>query len=136
MYGFGSDPVTGDYKVVVIKGYWPTDDDSDVKHPLSVLVYSLRTNLWKYCGDLAKAYDLESNKCYIFVSGCCYWLGSYENTSDIIVCFDMATDAFKEIHCLSSLLLLEMFTKFYLKFDYLLPFLFIGFLLKMFVIKG
>ncbi|CAO2813530.1 unnamed protein product [Amaranthus hypochondriacus] len=98
VYGFGSDPATGDYKVVVIKGYWPTDDDSDAKHPLSVLVYSLRTNLWKYCGDLAKAYDLESNKCYIFVSGCCYWLGSYENTSDVIVCFDMATDAFKEIH--------------------------------------
>ncbi|XP_021735484.1 putative F-box protein At3g10430 [Chenopodium quinoa] len=99
VYGFGFDPVSGDYKVVVMKGYWSTndDDESDVKHPVSVLVYSLRTDSWRYCGDLARAYDLESNKCYIYVNGCCYWFGSLEYSSEVIISFDMATDAFKEI---------------------------------------
>lgn len=99
VYGFGLDPITRDYKVVVIKGYWSNnDEETDVKHPLSVLVYSLSTNSWRYCGDLAKAYDLESNKCYLNVNGCCYWFGSFEYTSEVIVSFDMATDEFKEIH--------------------------------------
>ncbi|XP_021719013.1 F-box/kelch-repeat protein At3g23880-like [Chenopodium quinoa] len=99
VYGFGFDPVSGDYKVVVMKGYWLTnyDDESDAKHPVSVLVYSLRTNSWRYCGDLARAYSLESNKCYIYVNGCCYWFGSFEYSSELIISFDMATDAFKEI---------------------------------------
>lgn len=99
VYGFGVDPVSGDYKVVVIKGYWTTnDDESDVKHPLSVIVYSLRTNSWRYCGDLAKDYELESNKCYIYVNGCCYWLGSLDDGSELIISFDMATDVFKEMN--------------------------------------
>ncbi|KNA20051.1 hypothetical protein SOVF_055940 [Spinacia oleracea] len=97
VYGFGVDPVTGDYKVVVLKGYWNDNDDSDLKHPVSVLVYSLRTNSWRHCGDLAKAYDLESNKCYIYVNGCCYWFGSLDYSSEVIISFDMGNDVFKEI---------------------------------------
>ncbi|KAK9691462.1 hypothetical protein RND81_09G198200 [Saponaria officinalis] len=100
VYGFGSDPLTGDYKVAVIKGYWSTNDE-DVSYPLSVFVYSLRTNSWKYCGDLTREYDLASNKCYIFVKGCCFWLGSSsqdgENSGEVIVSFDMASDSFQEI---------------------------------------
>lgn len=99
VYGFGFDHVIGNYKVVVMKGYWKTDpnDDSDLKHPVSVLVYSLRTDSWRYCGDLAKAYHLEDNKCYIYVNGCCYWFGSLEYSSEVIISFDMANDSFKEI---------------------------------------
>ncbi|KAK1358637.1 F-box only protein 8-like [Heracleum sosnowskyi] len=93
VYGFGIDHV-GDYKVVVMKGYW---SDSDLKHPVSVLVYSLRTNSWRYCGDLAKDYALENNRCYIYVNWCCYWLGSFEFSSEVIISFDMSNDTFKEI---------------------------------------
>ncbi|KAK1352192.1 F-box domain-containing protein [Heracleum sosnowskyi] len=91
--GFGFDRLTGDYKVVVMKGY----SDINFKHPLSVLVYSLRTNSWRYCGDLAKGYDLENNTCYIYVNGCCYWLGSFEFSCELIISFDMSNDTFKEI---------------------------------------
>lgn len=38
VYGFWFDHVIRDYKVVVMKGYWNANyDDSDIKHPVSVL---------------------------------------------------------------------------------------------------
>ncbi|CAO2825012.1 unnamed protein product [Amaranthus hypochondriacus] len=55
-------------------------------------------NSWKYCGDLAKDYDLEYNGCYVYVSRCCYWLGSRNYTPEVIVSFNMANDVFTEIH--------------------------------------
>ncbi|KAH9614806.1 hypothetical protein KSS87_018149 [Heliosperma pusillum] len=101
IYGFGSDPLTGDYKVVVIKDYWSTNDEI-VSYPASVLVFSLRTDSWKYCGDLTQEYYLEHNKCYIFVKGCCFWRASSlhtdENYSEVIISFDMASHSFQEIH--------------------------------------
>ncbi|KAL2938999.1 hypothetical protein RDABS01_022448 [Bienertia sinuspersici] len=114
VYGFGIDPVTRDYKVVVIRGHLSTNEDEtdNVKFPVvSVLVYSLRTDSWKYCGDLGRAYDLETNNCYIYVNGCCYWFGLYgcsdysdesdddddDDDDEVIISFDMATDAFKEM---------------------------------------
>ncbi|KAL1831729.1 hypothetical protein ACET3Z_001380 [Daucus carota] len=97
VFGFGFDHVTGDYKVVVMKGYWNANADFHLKHPVSVLVYSLKTDSWRYCGDLAQAYSLEQNKCYIYVNGCCYWLDSLEYGSEVIISFDMANDSFKEI---------------------------------------
>ncbi|CAO2824967.1 unnamed protein product [Amaranthus hypochondriacus] len=91
VFGFGSGVITGDFKVVVIKGYGANCGSS-------VFAYSLSNNSWKYCGDLAKHYDLKYNGCYVYVSGCCYWLGSYKDTSEVIVSFNMDNDAFKEIH--------------------------------------
>ncbi|XP_017226756.2 putative F-box protein At3g16210 isoform X1 [Daucus carota subsp. sativus] len=98
VFGFGFDHVIGDYKVVVMKGYWEVDpnDRSDLHHPVSVLVYSLKTDSWRYCGDLSKAYDLEINYCYIYVNKCCYWLGSLDNNSEVMISFDMASDSFRE----------------------------------------
>ncbi|KAK1349174.1 F-box domain-containing protein [Heracleum sosnowskyi] len=95
VYGFGFDHVSGDYKVVVMKGYWKANHV--LKHPVSVFVYSLSTDSWRYCGDLAKAYDLEINKCYIYVNECCYWFGSLDYSSEVIITFNMANDSFKEI---------------------------------------
>uniref|UniRef100_A0A803KZU7 F-box domain-containing protein n=2 Tax=Chenopodium quinoa TaxID=63459 RepID=A0A803KZU7_CHEQI len=99
VYGFGLDPITRDYKVVVVKGYWNTlnEEDSYLNDPISVLVYSLRTNLWKYCGDLRRPYNLEVNTCYIYVNGCCYWFGSYDSRDEVIISFDLAIDTFKEM---------------------------------------
>lgn len=101
VYGFGYDQATEDYKVVVIKGYWNEsyEDESEVTHPLSVLVYSFNTDSWSYWGDLAQKYDLKDNKCYIVVNGCFYWLGSCEHleNSELIISFDMGTDAIEEI---------------------------------------
>ncbi|CAH9108177.1 unnamed protein product [Cuscuta europaea] len=105
--GFGLNPGTTDeYKVVVIKDRWLTsdhddDDDDDGSFarqlPQSVMVYSSRTDSWKYCGDLAKCYYLEMNNCYIYVNGCCYWCAQDEEMDEVIISFDMANNAFKEM---------------------------------------
>ncbi|KAL9244227.1 hypothetical protein vseg_018028 [Gypsophila vaccaria] len=100
-YAFGLDPLTRDYKVVVIKSYFPANDDVIPNYPLSVLVYSLRTDSWKYCGDLARGYSLKNNTCYIVAEGCCFWLGSSHYSDviyrELIISFDMACDSFQEI---------------------------------------
>ncbi|XP_074308494.1 putative F-box protein At3g10430 isoform X1 [Silene latifolia] len=93
-YNFGVDPVTGDYKVVVIYDYI---DDNEVRYPLSVFVYSLRTDSWKYCGDLAHRYDLVNNKCYFLVNGCCFWLSNNFDSPELIISFDMTSDSFQEL---------------------------------------
>ncbi|KAL8102450.1 putative F-box protein At3g51171 [Apium graveolens] len=100
VFGFGFDHVSRDYKVVVMKGYWEVNPNnkSDLNHPVSVLVYSLRTESWRYCGDLSKAYDLEMNYCYIYVNECCYWLGSQDYSSEVMISFDMTSDSFKEFN--------------------------------------
>ncbi|CAH9107653.1 unnamed protein product [Cuscuta epithymum] len=106
--GFGLNPGTTDeFKVVVIKDRWRTSDDNDhddegsfaTQLPQTVMVYSSRTNSWKYCGDLAKCYYLEMNNCYIYVNGCCYWYAKAEvkEMDEVIISFDMANNAFKEM---------------------------------------
>ncbi|KMT02531.1 hypothetical protein BVRB_9g204720 [Beta vulgaris subsp. vulgaris] len=101
-YGFGLDPVTNDFKAIVIKSFpeniVETDEDSNIMpHPLSVLVYSLATDSWKFCGDLGPNIKLIWNTCYVYVNGCYYWLGSYVDESYIIISFDMVTDTFQEL---------------------------------------
>ncbi|CAH9107655.1 unnamed protein product [Cuscuta epithymum] len=107
VYGFGLDPATNDdYKVVVIKERrclaTNDDDESDyTRQPQYVLVYSLRTDSWKYCGDLTKYYCLEMNRCYIYVNGCCYLYGANQCFSDeVIISFDMANYAQPSSNCL------------------------------------
>lgn len=66
---------------------------------MSALIYSLRTNSWRYLGDLAEGFELDENKCYIFLHGCRYWLGTvplYEDV-ELSLSFDMTTEAFQDI---------------------------------------
>ncbi|KAK9675818.1 hypothetical protein RND81_11G033500 [Saponaria officinalis] len=84
--GFGFDPVTADYKVVLIKG-------------VDLLV---RNDSWRYAGDLSKShYRLSENSSYTFVHTSYYWLGSndeyYPLTYDIIIVVNLATEAIEEI---------------------------------------
>ncbi|KAK9675806.1 hypothetical protein RND81_11G032300 [Saponaria officinalis] len=105
-FGFGLDPVTMDYKVVVIKGYKDSTNDDFVypqnflNYPLSVLIYSLRNESWRYVGDLSKSYNLRKNSSYTFVDTSYYWLGSndiYPFKSDVIIVVNLATEAIEEI---------------------------------------
>ncbi|KAK9749778.1 hypothetical protein RND81_02G149300 [Saponaria officinalis] len=75
VYGFGLDPLTEDYKVVILRYYWSMDDDDETPtRPLS---------------------------CYTVVKGRCFWLGSTHYTDaiyrELIISFDMAFDSFREI---------------------------------------
>ncbi|XP_074278742.1 F-box protein CPR1-like [Silene latifolia] len=100
--GFGFDPVTMDYKVVAIKGYAITSDRYGLMdYPLSIMIYSLRTDSWKYSGDLSKHYYIpRANSCHAFVNRSFYWLGSYEKDPfkhDVIIAIDLATEECQEI---------------------------------------
>ncbi|XP_074276280.1 F-box protein CPR1-like [Silene latifolia] len=103
--GFGFDPVTVDYKVVAIKGYKILSNEPYTKtnyldYPLSIMIYSLRTDSWRYLQDLSKSYYVRQNSCYNFVNRSFYWLGSYiEFTykSDVIIAIDLATEECQEI---------------------------------------
>ncbi|KAL9226249.1 hypothetical protein vseg_002081 [Gypsophila vaccaria] len=101
-YGFGYDSKSRDYKVILILGYTDIREHSsslsDV--PMSILVYSLRANSWRYWGDMDKSYDLEWNRCYVFVNGCYYWLVKIPNSDrdyEMILSFDIAAEAYHEI---------------------------------------
>ncbi|XP_074275975.1 F-box/kelch-repeat protein At3g23880-like [Silene latifolia] len=92
--GFGFDPVTEDYKAVVIIKY----DNND--YPLSIMVYSLRKDSWSYVGDLSKSYYLQEAKCYAFVNTSYYWLGKHVHMShiyDVIIVVDLVTEGSREI---------------------------------------
>ncbi|KAL9246400.1 hypothetical protein vseg_019940 [Gypsophila vaccaria] len=93
-YGFGFDPVTGDYKVVIIEAYESED------YPASIMIYSLISHSWKYVGDLSKFYYLRDNTCHAFADSSFYWLGSQESNAykyQVIISFDLATEVSKII---------------------------------------
>ncbi|XP_074275984.1 F-box/kelch-repeat protein At3g23880-like [Silene latifolia] len=98
--GFGFDPVTEDYKAVVIIKYRNND-----RPPSSIMVYSLRKDSWSYAGDLSKSYYLQEAKCYAFVNTSYYWLGKHVYMShailshayDVIIVVDLVTEGSREI---------------------------------------
>ncbi|XP_074275956.1 F-box protein CPR1-like [Silene latifolia] len=94
--GFGFDPVTDDYKAVVIIKY------RNHGCPLSVMVYSIRNDSWSYAGDLSKSYYLQPAKCYAFVNTSYYWLGNHvydyiSHEYDVIIVVDLVTEGSREI---------------------------------------
>ncbi|KAL9246493.1 hypothetical protein vseg_020020 [Gypsophila vaccaria] len=103
--GFGFDPIGVDYKVVVIVGYRDTTDkyyhrESYERYPLSALVYSLRSNSWRYIGDLSRHYYIGESSSYTFVDTSYYWLASTEDNSfmyNVIIIVNLATEAIEEI---------------------------------------
>ncbi|XP_074300981.1 F-box protein CPR1-like [Silene latifolia] len=102
-YGFGYDYKTDDYTVILIVYYIDTRDDNSeyTNNPLSILIYSLRTNSWRYWGDMVNSYGLEWSKSYDFVNGCYYWLAyrklNYVKNYEMIVSFDISGDTYEEI---------------------------------------
>ncbi|KAK9750823.1 hypothetical protein RND81_02G224500 [Saponaria officinalis] len=102
-YGFGYDSKTNDYKVILILGYGDTRDGGSrvTDNPMSILIYSLKTNSWRYWGDMDNSYELERNGSYVFVNGCYYWLAArfldYGWNYEMIVSFDITADLCHEI---------------------------------------
>ncbi|XP_074276263.1 F-box protein CPR1-like [Silene latifolia] len=110
VYGFGFDPMTVDYKVVIINGCRLeclnlTDEygcKSFLEYFLSIRIYSLRTDSWKYLGDLSKRFYIppDNSSCHTFVNRSFYWLGSYKEYAikhDVIFSIDLATEECQEI---------------------------------------
>ncbi|XP_011043205.1 PREDICTED: putative F-box/LRR-repeat/kelch-repeat protein At1g11620 [Populus euphratica] len=99
VYGFRLHPVTKDYEVIVMREFWREEGAWGDRYPLSVFVYTLSSDSWRYWGDLSRYYHLRNNLCYICVKGVFYWLGSYGACGDpeVIINFDLATNVCQEI---------------------------------------
>ncbi|KAK9707279.1 hypothetical protein RND81_07G186100 [Saponaria officinalis] len=101
-YGFRYDSDTNDYKVIIIQGYENKNirDFEMIDYPMSIYVYSLRNNSWRYVGDLKNSYYFEEDNSYNFANGCYYWLGSHQlDACDyrVVVSFDVGADVYEEI---------------------------------------
>ncbi|XP_057437438.1 putative F-box protein At3g16210 isoform X2 [Lotus japonicus] len=91
--GFGFDPKTNDYKVVVIKdqiGIWTAE------------LYSFNSNSWRKL-DAALPLPIQiwgSSRVYTFVNNCYHWFGFVDasnRTGDVVVAFDMVKESFRKI---------------------------------------
>ncbi|KAK9675889.1 hypothetical protein RND81_11G038800 [Saponaria officinalis] len=102
VYGFGFDYNSKDYRALLI-GYAKTGDGNhNLSHNshLSVFIYSLNSNSWRYWGDLKNIYHLVENTSYTFVNGCYHWFESGEISHldyTVIISFDISTESYKEI---------------------------------------
>ncbi|KAK9707281.1 hypothetical protein RND81_07G186300 [Saponaria officinalis] len=72
-----------------------------IDYPMSIYVYLLRNNSWRYVGDLKNSYYFKERSSYNFVNGCYYWLGSRKldvwNCYEMVISFDVGADVYEEI---------------------------------------
>ncbi|XP_024961006.1 F-box/kelch-repeat protein At3g06240-like [Cynara cardunculus var. scolymus] len=96
VYGFGYDSLTDDYKVVTISYFHnhhliPPDT-------MSVHVYSLRTNTWRWVTD--SPYDFSYGKFVsgVFLNGFLHWIAKKGSDSlPVTVAFSLADDTFIQL---------------------------------------
>ncbi|XP_074336279.1 uncharacterized protein LOC141673433 [Apium graveolens] len=94
--GFGYDGVNDDYKVVKVA------DCTRQFRGIMVIVYSLKTNSWKRIQNVP-----PTNTCVhggdraVFANGALHWLAfsNLTNWRQIVVCFDLGFEQFKEVPC-------------------------------------
>ncbi|KAL9461734.1 hypothetical protein AB3S75_004682 [Citrus x aurantiifolia] len=100
LIGFGLDPKTKDYKVVLILTLWDEKRDS-LSAFFLVAVYALRTNSWRNLELLKsihypKPMRLSSERTYL--DGVFYWLLELKiDNHTVILSFHMADEKFQEI---------------------------------------
>nr|WRK57778.1 SLF9 protein [Citrus maxima] len=96
--GFGLDPMSTDYKLVLIFTLW--NEKLDLLYEFShVAVYSLSTNSWRYC-DCFKSnhYYMDGAFDSVYLDGVCYWLSEFrDNDHKVILSFHLGNEVFEEI---------------------------------------
>ncbi|KAK7338430.1 hypothetical protein VNO77_19039 [Canavalia gladiata] len=101
-FGFGFDPKSNDYKVVVIKDLWLKETDERQIGYWNAELYSLNSNSWRK-PDAALPLPIEiwgSSRVHTYVNDCCHWLGYVDEsgtTEDVILAFDMVKEVFRKI---------------------------------------
>ncbi|XP_057721939.1 F-box protein CPR1-like [Arachis stenosperma] len=102
--GFGFDPKTNDYKVVVIKDLWIREKGEEHLGWWRTELYSLNSNSWRRL-DAVLPLPIEiwsSSRVYTLVNNCCHWLGYVEDEfgkrKDVVLAFDMVNETFRKIH--------------------------------------
>ncbi|XP_020234615.1 F-box protein CPR1 [Cajanus cajan] len=100
--GFGFDPETGDFKVVVIKDLWLKETDERQVGYWTAELFSLSSNSWRKLED-ALPLPLEiwgSSRVYTYANNCCHWWGFVDEFGairDVVLAFDMVHDVFRKI---------------------------------------
>ncbi|RDY09134.1 F-box protein CPR30, partial [Mucuna pruriens] len=100
--GFGFDPKTNDYKVVVIKDLWSKETDERQLGYWTAELYSLNSNSWRKF-DTALPLPIEiwgSSRVYTYANNCCHWWGFVDESGrkeDVVLAFDMVNESFRKI---------------------------------------
>ncbi|KAJ1399558.1 F-box-like domain superfamily [Sesbania bispinosa] len=100
--GFGFDPKTKDYKVVVIKDLWLKETDERRIGHWQAELYSLNSNSWRKL-DPSLPFPIEirgSSRVYTYVNNCYHWWGFVNEsgrTEDAVLAFDMVNEVFRKI---------------------------------------
>ncbi|XP_028805234.1 F-box protein CPR1-like [Neltuma alba] len=91
--GFGFDPKTNDYKVVVIMDTWLNETDEQL--PWRIEIYSLNSHCWRNVDCLLPPVSIW-NCSWIdaFVHGAFHWW-AYDAAGDLVLAFDMVNETFQ-----------------------------------------
>lgn len=96
-YGLGLDPVTNDFKLVLIISSWDknrrwTPDFSPAA------VYNFTTNSWRDLGSFPVSHDYRfEGSDNVYLNGFCYWVVSLPDYSKEILSFNMSGEVFQLI---------------------------------------
>ncbi|TKY63142.1 F-box protein CPR30 [Spatholobus suberectus] len=100
--GFGFDPKTNDYKVVVIRDLWLRETDERQLGYWTIELYCLNSNSWrKLDADLPLSIEIcGSSRVYTYVNNCCHWWGYVDESGgrreDVVLAFDMVNEVFRK----------------------------------------
>ncbi|KAJ4713973.1 F-box protein [Melia azedarach] len=101
--GFGLDPISNDFKLVLILTLFDKKRSvlCDFSH---VVVYNLSTNSWRNLEGFDMNYDfLLETFDSTYLNGVCYWLTKQDFQFKVILSFDMSNEVFQEIQHPSSI---------------------------------
>ncbi|KAK0582691.1 hypothetical protein LWI29_028590 [Acer saccharum] len=98
--GFGLDPVSNSYKLVLIETpYLKTIEGSECRVS-PIVVYTLNSDSWRNIEDsnISDIYYSTGGKSGTCLNGVCYWLSSYKDTKeDVIFPFHLGDEMSQEI---------------------------------------
>ncbi|KAK4477634.1 hypothetical protein RD792_016872, partial [Penstemon davidsonii] len=98
IFGFGMDPVSGNYKLVSLRYFW--NEETNVAHyPSLVSVYNSGNDSWRYFEDanlVNSSRSTNKSLCNTFLNGVYYWL-TESNENVAILAFDMSNEVFRDI---------------------------------------
>ncbi|KAK7395727.1 hypothetical protein VNO78_16294 [Psophocarpus tetragonolobus] len=100
--GFGFDPKTNDFKVVVIRDLWLKETDERKLGYWTSELYSLNSNSWRKV-DAVLPLPIEiwgSSRVYTYANNCSHWWGYVDDESgsqDVVLAFDMVKESFRKI---------------------------------------
>lgn len=96
-FGFGLDPLTGNYKVIWIR-FMVYDRTGNPLPYFVVAVYTLGSDTWRYLDPLTHTTcSLHNSLSATCINGAYYWLVSYDHAKHSILAFDMRCEDFKHI---------------------------------------